>query len=231
MPRTIEIQVYQYSELEPKAKEKAKSWLIEGIDCSESLMRHFVYRLHHAGYPTLNINFSLGYCQGDGMAFFSGGTWPDFKKRTGVWCDLDKEYASLSVNLIRVWFRRIAKYYNKDKKRELYRLYTTYVVPGTVDVSVRIDRRGSSNYSHYNSMSVELSVDIRDREALAEGDEALIEQMSNEFEKDLADDVKDMSKELEKEGYEEIEYQHGDENVAEIAEANEYEFLKSGKPA
>ena len=231
MSRTIEIQVYSYSELEPKAKERAKSWIVEGIDCSESLMHMFIPQLHDAGYPTLNVNYSFSYSQGDGVAFFSSGTWPDFNKPTGVWRNLGKEYASLSVNLVRVWFRRIAKYYDKDKKRELYRLYTTYVVPGFVELAVRIGRRGSNSYSHYNSMDTEFFFNICDREALAAGDEAAVEHMAKDFEEYLADDVKDMSKALEKEGYAEIEYQRSDENVAEIAEVNDYQFLKSGKPA
>jgi len=229
MPRTIETIVYRYDELTPEAREKARLQLTDTIDYSESLMCHFVQRLHAAGYPTLDINYSLNYCQGDGMAFFSGGHWPDFNKPTGVWWDLDKGHASLSLNLVRVWFRRLAKYYTRDKKRELYRLYTTYVVPGFVEVSVRINRRGSHRYTHYNSMEIEFTVDIRDREALAEGDAYAVEYEATEFELNLADDVKDISKELEKEGYAEIEYQQGDANVAEYADANDYEFTRSGK--
>ena len=44
-----------------------------------------------------------------------------------------------------------------------------------------------------------------------------------------AGDIKDVSRELEKAGYADIEYREGDEQIAEMIRANNYEFDVNGK--
>ena len=37
---------------------------------SELLNKHFAAELAALGYPTEDVRYSLGYCQGDGVAFY-----------------------------------------------------------------------------------------------------------------------------------------------------------------
>jgi hypothetical protein len=64
---TVEYKVYSYGELSDDAKEKAKEWFLEGResfmfteDCEQDLENLF-------GKNSLKVQYSLGYCQGDGL--------------------------------------------------------------------------------------------------------------------------------------------------------------------
>lgn len=56
-----------------------------------------------------------------------------------------------------------------------------------------------------------------------------LETLSRQFEKWLEEWVQNLSRELEKIGYAEIEYRQSDEAIAEFLNANEMRFLKDGK--
>lgn len=67
---TVEYNVYKYNELSDKAKEKVKEWYLEGRDeyifteiCEEDLHNLF-------GENELKVQYSLGYCQGDGFNIY-----------------------------------------------------------------------------------------------------------------------------------------------------------------
>lgn len=67
---TVEYEVYKYNELSDKAKEKVKQWYLEGRneyifteDCEEDLHNLF-------GENELKVQYSLGYCQGDGFNIY-----------------------------------------------------------------------------------------------------------------------------------------------------------------
>lgn len=67
---TVEYKVYKYIELTEEAKEKAKAWYLEGREpfiftemCEEDLYNLF-------GENELKVQYSLGYCQGDGFNIY-----------------------------------------------------------------------------------------------------------------------------------------------------------------
>ena len=67
---TVEYNVYKYNELSDKAKEKVKEWYLEGRNeyifteiCEEDLHNLF-------GENELKVQYSLGYCQGDGFNIY-----------------------------------------------------------------------------------------------------------------------------------------------------------------
>lgn len=62
----------------------------------------------------------------------------------------------------------------------------------------------------------------------ATADFAAIDPLVNEFEEFISEWVKNTSKELEKLGYDEIEYRQSDEQIIEFLEANDYEFDEEG---
>lgn len=67
---TVDYEVYKYGELTEKAKEKVKNWYLEGQepfifteDCKMDLENLF-------GENDLDVQYSLGYCQGDGFNIY-----------------------------------------------------------------------------------------------------------------------------------------------------------------
>jgi hypothetical protein len=76
MSREITVQVYQFEELSDKAKEKAREWFKDKVlnndfqHETDSITESFEEKLEEYGYPTDNVNWSLSYSQGDGMAFY-----------------------------------------------------------------------------------------------------------------------------------------------------------------
>ena len=72
MPEEIQITVYKYEELEGEAQERARikvgEWNAEWEN--ECLKGEFEDKLEERGLPTKDIQWSLGYRQGDGVAFY-----------------------------------------------------------------------------------------------------------------------------------------------------------------
>ena len=67
---TVDYEVYKYAELTEDAKEKVKAWYLEGRepfifteDCKMDLENLF-------GENDLDVQYSLGYCQGDGFNIY-----------------------------------------------------------------------------------------------------------------------------------------------------------------
>ena len=64
--RTIEVELYRYDELSQSAKEKVKEWLIETQD-PEIFSQDVREDLHNRFGFSLSPEYSLCYCQGDGL--------------------------------------------------------------------------------------------------------------------------------------------------------------------
>jgi len=203
------VKLYTIKELSEEARnkviEKERRHQHEFGDRRYLLQESFEEKLEDYGLPTENIMWSLSSCQGDGTAF------------TG-WIDLEA-------------------YFKKNDLKELFgALYdrSTYHI------------KHSGSYTHYNSMFVSHSVDEMDDVSLWYGCENCDDRfrcLANgkcevcEGLIDLADELRDhieahivtVSKELEKLGYEIIEYEHKDETIIDNLEANDVMFFESGK--
>lgn len=68
------IPVFKFEELSEEVKAKVREahyeFLSEIGDITEQVTDFYTYRLQELNYPVENINWSLSYCQGDGMAFY-----------------------------------------------------------------------------------------------------------------------------------------------------------------
>jgi len=67
---TVSYNVYQYMELSDKAKEVAKQWYLDGQEAcffTEMVEEDLSYILPESD---LKVTYSLGYCQGDGLAIY-----------------------------------------------------------------------------------------------------------------------------------------------------------------
>lgn len=126
---------------------------------------YFKRELIAAGYETSDIIWSLGYCQGDGMAFEAHCDLKAIAKRLG--------FKPAKVRAINQAIEKAC-------------------------ASIKVTHRG--RYSHWNSMEVE-------------ADDHLVEEQCTGFERTtwaelveaMRDDVKSISRRLEKEGYKLLE--------------------------
>jgi hypothetical protein len=85
----------------------------------------------------------------------------------------------------------------------------------------------SNHYCHWNTMDIEIEDDIDLN--LSDTEVGTIEHLILFLKAKIDKKVKNISKELEKLGYEDIENQHSDESIQDFIEANEFRFTKDGK--
>lgn len=175
--REITQTVYKFSELSENAKKKVVERFIEKeaneyFDTVEVVKEQFEEMVQEKGYPTDIIQWSLGCCQGDGVAIYCKPTACNhILKRLGVDC--------------------------------------------SEEVIMEIRQRG--RYSHCNSMEVILSSDEIKDKTLCEW-EVLVLQ-----------DLKTLSSELEKRGYEIIDSNHSEESAVEVLSNSDREYFENGK--
>lgn len=67
---TITTMVYNFNELSDKAKEKVKEWYLNGQDAEFFYEDSMAYINELFPNSELDIQFSLGYCQGDGFNIY-----------------------------------------------------------------------------------------------------------------------------------------------------------------
>jgi hypothetical protein len=90
----------------------------------------------------------------------------------------------------------------------------------------------SGRYAHRNSMEVIVGEEETDARSIGPKDwfpGKPTSELIKEFQSDLEEDVKDISRELEKIGYAEIEYRQSEEYIADMFEANDFEFTEDGR--
>ncbi len=86
--RTQTVELFNITELDEKAQEKAVDYLREmdyfGVESSH-LTDQFKERLEEYGLPTETVEWSLGHCQGDGVAFYGDIDVEKLLKNIGEW--------------------------------------------------------------------------------------------------------------------------------------------------
>lgn len=194
---------YPYSALSKKAKERAREEWREAerndpsYELSELLGRDLE---DHFGLTNCKLFYSLGYCQGDGVAFDGHPDVDEWAKHDETLAGMLKEIHGLAA-------------------------LTGY----EVDLRVHIEQR-DNHYYHWNTMRV--SVDHDEEPCPYETPPALqaIYDKIEALEEYLAQRVKDISRELEKTGYAEIEYYDSDEYIDELLTENDhYMFSRRGE--
>lgn len=204
-----EIKVYLFEELSEEAKKYAVEryrsnhgeYLFDDWD-ARNLTEFFKgYVSEKFGYLDKEFYWSLSYSQGDGVRF-EGKMYDDE-------------------------ILRVAKRLLDD---EDFKLLDEYMGNNTVRGMIQ----GTSNhYYHYNTMSVELESDLSnfyDEEIEELGIDIFnrLEGIVELLEDYILEDIKGISKELEKLGYDEIESHNTDEYIIDLLISNEREFLEDG---
>ena len=192
--RKARVTVYTYDELNDQAKEKVRAWYREMQgecgDYTREVSEFFKYELDEIGYPSDKCYWSLGHCQGDGMAFYG---------------DIDRD--------------AIAKIRNRvlprtSRARSLTNTFLFNYVTFTIS-----DCNG--HYNHHNSMSVNFEANNISEKTY---------QLLIELRDAIQEDVKDLSRDLERQGYDIIDSMDEDDNVDENIRANDqWEFHEDGE--
>ena len=196
-----EIQIFNYSELNKDAKEKAikvvRNTDIFGQELVWDLNEAFESILRNLGLDRIEIDFSLSHSQGDGVAFYG---YID-NEHLWNWVD-DSKLSDDEVKLI-----------------ALCQL-------GRANLDINIERNFlSSRYSHPNTM--EVSIPFYDGDDLPFDDDRMEELMSG-LELKIKEVVQDKSMELERLGYNMIDDYYSDENLNDILEESSLEFYEDG---
>ena len=146
-------------------------------DDAAILTEDFKMQLAERGFPDVEVFWSLGYCQGDGVAFY-GSVYPK---------DL------------------------KEKDPEAKRFIEALEKAGDC---LGIGISGENNYyHHWNSMTVEVEFEGETDEHIPARLKIARPLLREDFQTYLEEKVKEISRELERSGYAEIEYCHRDEAV------------------
>jgi len=165
-------------------------------DDAGGLTEDFKIQLAERGFADVEVFWSLGYCQGDGVAFY-GSVYPT---------DL------------------------KEKDPNAKKFIEVLEKAGDC-LSIGISGE-NNHYHHPNSMTVEVEFESEsDDEEIPARLKIARPVLREDFEAYLAEKVKEISRELEKSGYSEIDYHHSEESVrAELSE-REHLYERNGNRA
>lgn len=203
---TVEYRVYKFNELSVEAKEKVKQWYLNGQesyifteDVKEDLNCLF-------GDNELDVQYSLGYCQGDGFNIYGKVDTENIFKcleehRAG------EQLAEFENMLTDKEKKTILHYANEVGEIELpSNNRYCYCVASHIDIADDWEYQ-LENYSYYKNINKEA---LEKFESLVKG---IFETLCNSYEKW---------------GYEYF-YEIDEETLDELCEANGYEFLANGK--
>ncbi len=165
-------------------------------DDAEFLTEDFKTQLAEYGFSEMEVYWSLGYCQGDGVAFYG----------------------------------RVCSESLKEKDQTAKCLIAALEAAGD---ALCIEITGASgHYHHWNSMTVEIEFENEtDDEDLPARLKIARSVLREELEEYLAERVKELSRELEKSGYAEIEYACDEDAIRAGLSEREHLYEKDGARA
>lgn len=165
-------------------------------DDAKFLTEDFKEQLAERGFENVEVYWSLGHCQGDGVAFYG-----------------------------RVWAQDL------KEKDEMAKVLIERLERAGDDISIEIT--GASNhYHHWNSMTVEVEFNSElETDELPARLKIARPVWREEFEEYLSERVKEISRELEKSGYAEIEYQTSEETIRNDLSERGHLYEKDGSCA
>jgi len=165
-------------------------------DDAEFLTEDFKTQLAEFGFEETEVYWSLGNCQGDGVAFYG-----------------------------RVYAESL-----KEKDRRAKRLIAALEAAGDEFYIEITGERG--HYHHWNSMTVEIEFENQtDDEEKPARLKIARPALRKNFEEYLAERVKEISRELEKSGYAEIEYRYNEDAIRDELLEREHLYEKDGTRA
>lgn len=219
MPRKIEVEAYEFKELDEKAKENAREWARDTHnECGfsvDDVSADFKNTLSEMGLSSLKAWWSLSSCQGDGVAFEGKVDLDSFIERQKQM----REYAKPS------------KHPKSDQR------YSSFVIAPQfcedinglksqgVELSAFIQHSG--HYTHSESMDVTFEITSAGN-AEDPGSSERQEKKVNELQEQFHKFIKGVSCQFENDGYAIIEDNDSDESIDAMIDANGWLFTKDG---
>lgn len=165
-------------------------------DDAAILSEDFKIQLAERGLPEVKVFWSLGYCQGDGVAFY-GSVYPE---------DL------------------------KEKDPQAAKFIEALEKAGDV-LSIHITGE-NNHYHHWNSMTVEIEFESETDDDEQPARLKIARPVLREnLEEHLAEKVREISRELEKSGYAEIEYRYDEDAIRDELSERDHLYEKDGSRA
>ena len=161
-------------------------------DDAAMLTEDFKMQLAERGYPDVKVFWSLGYCQGDGVAFY-GSVYPEDLKERDPQVEKFIKALEKAGDVLSIWITGENKHYH-----------------------------------HWNSMTLEIEFESDDDENLPSRLRIARPVLREQLEEYLGEKIKEISRELEKSGYAEIEYRTSNTAVREDLREREHLYEKSG---
>lgn len=202
---TVEYKVYKYNELLEEAKEKVKQWYLDGQepyfftdDCKQDLVNLF-------GDNDLDVQYSLGYCQGDGLNIYgkidAKSILECLENQNG-----GEQLETFENVLTEKEKKTILHYAEECGKIELpYNNQYCYCIADYVDIADDWEYQ-LENYSGYTNIN---------------------KNVLEKFEELVKGVFKTLCKTYENQGYRYF-YEISEEDLEELCDANGYEFLVDG---
>jgi hypothetical protein len=191
--RTIETEAYTFDELSDDIKQEViknfreDKYLDFNIDY---FVEDCIYQLEELGFVKPEIQYSLGYCQGDGLSFEADA----YKK------------------LKELYLQELGK--GKERTAQLLADNSTFICTGN-----------KGRYCFASTSDIDLYIENYSTGINTDNINDVVHIVRGVLE-DLYIDI---CNNLEKQGYDEIEYQLSDECIIEDIQCNEYEFTKIGE--
>lgn len=203
----VEYNVYNYNELSEDAKAKVKEWYLNmqepyifTEDCKMDLENLF-------GKNDLDVQYSLGYCQGDGFNIYGA-------------IDVESIFNCLEKHNGGTQLERFESVLSEEEKKTILDYAKECGECATIELpwNNRYCYSLADRIDFANDWECELEYYIDNVDV----------EVIKKFEKLVQDIFAELCRSYEKQGYE-FFYEISDEDLAEICEGNEYEFLESGK--
>lgn len=204
---TVEYKVYKYNELTDEAKEKAKQWYLDGQsdlsfifteDCEMDLENLF-------GKNDLEVEYSLGYCQGDGFNIYGE------INAENIFDCLEKHNGGTQLkefeNLLTDKEKRTILCYQKECN------------------NIKLPQNGRYGYcmADYIDIVDDWTYDLEEYSCFSNINKDVLEK----FEYMVKEMFGKLCKDYEEAGYK-FFYEINDEDMEDVCDANDYEFLVDG---
>lgn len=202
---TVEYNVYHYSELSAEAKEKVREWYLEGREpfIFTEMCEEDLYNLF--GENDLKVQYSLGYRQGDGFNIYGK-------------IDAEAIFKCLENHN---GGSQLEKFENvlTDKEKKTILNYANECG----EIELPSNNRYCYSLADYINIAEDWGYQLEDWGYKNINTEAL-----KKFEKMVKGIFETLCSDYEKQGYEYF-YEIEEEELEEMCEANEYEFLENGE--
>lgn len=202
---TVNYNVYQYNELSEDAKEKVKAWCLEGREpfiftemCEDDLYNLF-------GDNDLKVQYSLGYCQGDGFNIYG-----EIDAESILKC-LENNNGGTQLEEFKDMLT------DKEKKTILH------YAEECGKIELPLNNRYCYSLADYIDIKESWEYDLE----CCSGFKNINTEALEKFEKMVRGIFETLCSSYENQGYEYF-YEISEEELEEMCEANQYEFLVDG---